>query len=252
MLEVRAEQVADVAGRARRQEVPVVLGEPTVPAPNQQQRETRSPRPRRTSDVALRQNARAPRWRARVGSRAAPCPPVTPTQSPMLAHPECPIRASSISHGAAWSGAARSCEYPDCDGRARARRCARPGCVVHVRCRRGRRRGRIYLVNGRKVWFFGVFGDEWDFLAGRRLTIHDLLLRHGDHLVALPALVFRLLYARVRAAQLPAVPAPLDRPPPRRRGTPARDHAPGRRAPVDRDRGRRACSCSSDRAAKTS
>ena len=52
----------------------------------------------------------------------------------------------------------------------------------------------VYVVNGRKVWFFGVFGDEWDFLAGRRLTLPDLLLRHGDHLVALPALVFRLLY----------------------------------------------------------
>ncbi len=55
----------------------------------------------------------------------------------------------------------------------------------------------FYVVNGRKVWFFGVFGDEWDFLAGRRLTVHDLLMRHGDHLVALPALVFRLLYGTV-------------------------------------------------------
>jgi hypothetical protein len=48
----------------------------------------------------------------------------------------------------------------------------------------------LYVVNGRKVWFFGVFGDEWDFLAGRRATIPDLLMRHGDHLVALPALAF--------------------------------------------------------------
>src|SRR5262249_12529571 len=52
----------------------------------------------------------------------------------------------------------------------------------------------VYIVNGRKVWFFGVFGDEWDFIAGRRATIPDLLMRHGDHLVALPALVFRILY----------------------------------------------------------
>src|SRR5579862_5122502 len=52
----------------------------------------------------------------------------------------------------------------------------------------------MYIVNGRKVWFFGVFGDEWDFLAGRRATIPDLLMRHGDHLVALPALTFRVLY----------------------------------------------------------
>jgi hypothetical protein len=55
----------------------------------------------------------------------------------------------------------------------------------------------VYVVNARKMWFFGVFGDEWDFLAGRRLTLHDLLLRHGDHLVALPALAFRLLYSVV-------------------------------------------------------
>jgi hypothetical protein len=52
----------------------------------------------------------------------------------------------------------------------------------------------FYLVKGRGVWFFGVFGDEWDFLAGRRLTVHDLLQPHGDHLVALPALIFRLLF----------------------------------------------------------
>jgi len=55
----------------------------------------------------------------------------------------------------------------------------------------------VYLANGRRVWFFGVFGDEWDFLAGRSLTVHDLLQRHGDHLVALPALVFRILYTVV-------------------------------------------------------
>jgi hypothetical protein len=52
----------------------------------------------------------------------------------------------------------------------------------------------LYVVNGRKVWFFGVFGDEWDFLAGRQLNAHDLLERHGDHLVALPAFLFRVLY----------------------------------------------------------
>lgn len=52
----------------------------------------------------------------------------------------------------------------------------------------------FYVVKGRKVWFFGVAGDEWDFLAGRRLTLPDLLRPHGDHVVALPALVFRLLF----------------------------------------------------------
>ena len=88
--------------------------------------------------------------------------------------------------------------------------------VVHVSSRwSSRARPCICLVNGRKVWFFGVFGDEWDFLAGRRLTIHDLLLRHGDHLVALPALTFRSDVQRFRAAELPAVPAALDRPAPR-------------------------------------
>jgi len=52
----------------------------------------------------------------------------------------------------------------------------------------------VYIVNGSKVWFFGVFGDEWDFLAARHLSVHDLLVPHGDHLVALPALTFRVLY----------------------------------------------------------
>lgn len=54
--------------------------------------------------------------------------------------------------------------------------------------------GLVYFVNGRKVWFQGVLGDEWDFLAGRTLSPHDLLRRHGDHLVALPALIFRLTF----------------------------------------------------------
>lgn len=52
----------------------------------------------------------------------------------------------------------------------------------------------FYAVKGRRLWFFGVFGDEWDFLAGRRLNVDDLLRPHGDHLVALPAFVFRLLF----------------------------------------------------------
>ena len=54
----------------------------------------------------------------------------------------------------------------------------------------------------------------------------------------LPALVFRLLYSTVRAAQLPAVPAARDRPAPRRGGAPAHGHATRRRPAVDRDRGR--------------
>jgi hypothetical protein len=72
------------------------------------------------------------------------------------------------------------------DGRDRAARLTFVGAAVVAAA--------VYVVNGRKVWFFGVFGDEWDVLAGRRLTVHDLLVRHGDHLVALPALVFRIFF----------------------------------------------------------
>jgi hypothetical protein len=54
--------------------------------------------------------------------------------------------------------------------------------------------GLVYFVNGRRVWFFGVFGDEWDFLAGRSFKPPDLLRSHGDHLVALPALIFRVTF----------------------------------------------------------
>ena len=110
----------------------------------------------------------------------------------------------------------------------------------------------VYIVNGRKVWFFGVFGDEWDFLAGRRLTIHDLLVRHGDHLVALPALAFRVLYAVRRPAQLPAVSTARDRIAPRGRRAAAPDHAPGRRRARGSRPRPRASTCSSDQEARTS
>ena len=33
----------------------------------------------------------------------------------------------------------------------------------------------IYVVNGRKVWFFGVFGDEWDFLRPALVDDRDKL-----------------------------------------------------------------------------
>jgi hypothetical protein len=49
-----------------------------------------------------------------------------------------------------------------------------------------------FLVVGRHLWFMG---DEWDFLAHRSLNIHDLLAQHGGHLVALPLVVYRLLFA---------------------------------------------------------
>ena len=50
----------------------------------------------------------------------------------------------------------------------------------------------FFLVAGRYLWFGG---DEWDFLAGRGLSLHDLLAQHGGHLVALPLVIFRALFA---------------------------------------------------------
>jgi hypothetical protein len=49
----------------------------------------------------------------------------------------------------------------------------------------------VYIVAARKIWFYR---DDWDFLAGRSLSVHDLLRQHGGHLVALPLVVFRLMY----------------------------------------------------------
>ena len=49
----------------------------------------------------------------------------------------------------------------------------------------------VYIVAARKIWFYR---DDWDFLAGRRLTVHDLLRQHGGHLVALPLVAFRVMY----------------------------------------------------------
>jgi hypothetical protein len=49
----------------------------------------------------------------------------------------------------------------------------------------------FYLVAGHKIWFFR---DDWDFLSGRSINAHDLLTQHGGHLVALPLVVFRVMY----------------------------------------------------------
>jgi hypothetical protein len=49
----------------------------------------------------------------------------------------------------------------------------------------------VYIVAARRIWFFR---DDWDFLAGRSLGMHDLLRPHGGHLVALPLIVFRVMY----------------------------------------------------------
>ena len=49
----------------------------------------------------------------------------------------------------------------------------------------------FYLVAARKIWFFR---DDWDFLAGRGLNFDDLVRQHGGHLIALPLVVFRVMY----------------------------------------------------------
>ena len=51
-----------------------------------------------------------------------------------------------------------------------------------------------YLALARTQWFFS---DEWEFLAGRSLSVHDLLEQHGGQLVALPLVVYRALFAIV-------------------------------------------------------
>ena len=50
----------------------------------------------------------------------------------------------------------------------------------------------FFLVVGRRAWFSF---DEWEFLAGRSLSLHDLLEQHGGQLVALPLVVYRTLFA---------------------------------------------------------
>ncbi|MDQ1468347.1 MAG: hypothetical protein QOH10_2762 [Actinomycetota bacterium] len=49
----------------------------------------------------------------------------------------------------------------------------------------------FYLVLARSEWFFL---DEWDFVAGRGMGVHDLLRGHVGHWVALPIVVYRALW----------------------------------------------------------
>jgi hypothetical protein len=51
-----------------------------------------------------------------------------------------------------------------------------------------------YLVLAHTQWFFA---DEWEFLAGRGLNVHDLLRAHYGHWVAVPVVVYRVLWAVV-------------------------------------------------------
>jgi hypothetical protein len=48
-----------------------------------------------------------------------------------------------------------------------------------------------YLALSRREWFFG---DEWEFLSGRGLGVHDLLSPHYTHWTALPIVIYRLMY----------------------------------------------------------
>ena len=117
VLEVRAEEVVEVAGRSRREEVPVVLREPTVAAPMQQQwkrddgdrREAECRRARRADATRRRQGCRQRRLLPLHRAMTVRCPTIPPT-------PQRP-RALSISHG-----------QPVLDGRQAAKRLpSRPG-----------------------------------------------------------------------------------------------------------------------------
>ena len=48
-----------------------------------------------------------------------------------------------------------------------------------------------YLVLSRREWFFL---DEWEFLSGRGIGVHDLLSAHYGHWTALPIVVYRVMW----------------------------------------------------------
>jgi hypothetical protein len=50
----------------------------------------------------------------------------------------------------------------------------------------------FYLVLARRIWFYR---DDFEFLAGRSLSFHDLLRQHGGHMTALHLLVYRAMFA---------------------------------------------------------
>lgn len=51
-----------------------------------------------------------------------------------------------------------------------------------------------YLVLSRSLWFFA---DEWEFLSGRGVNVHDLMAAHYGHWVAVPLVVYRALWETV-------------------------------------------------------
>jgi hypothetical protein len=48
-----------------------------------------------------------------------------------------------------------------------------------------------YLALSRRTWFFA---DEWEFLSGRGLGVHDLLRAHYGHWTAVPIVVYRVMW----------------------------------------------------------
>src|SRR5207249_4359272 len=48
-----------------------------------------------------------------------------------------------------------------------------------------------YLALARRTWFFA---DEWEFLSGRGLGVHDLLHAHYGHWTAVPIVVYRVMW----------------------------------------------------------
>jgi hypothetical protein len=50
----------------------------------------------------------------------------------------------------------------------------------------------FYLVLARRLWFYR---DDWEFLAGRTLSLDDLLRQHGGHMTALHLVVYRAMFA---------------------------------------------------------
>jgi hypothetical protein len=52
----------------------------------------------------------------------------------------------------------------------------------------------FYVVAGRHIWFYR---DEWDYLAGRGMNVHDLLAQHGGHLSVVPVVIYRLMYSTI-------------------------------------------------------
>src|SRR5262249_8897590 len=51
-----------------------------------------------------------------------------------------------------------------------------------------------FFAASRHVWFWL---DDWDFVAGRSLSIHSLFATKNGHLTALPIVEFRILYKLV-------------------------------------------------------